>query len=85
MGSEIWLGSEHEWIARFELADELKAQGKAVHLIGGAFEAGELDAKKAIDMNSGEFGSAWVGRVNQEYEDKSWQDVIAANKKNYGK
>jgi len=33
-----------------ELADELKAQGKPVHLIGGAFEAGELDAKKAIDQ-----------------------------------
>ncbi|MEK8087874.1 NADPH-dependent 2,4-dienoyl-CoA reductase [Aquabacterium sp. A3] len=33
-----------------ELADELKTQGKPVHLIGGAFEAGELDAKKAIDQ-----------------------------------
>ena len=28
--------------------DQLKAQGKAVHLIGGAKEAGELDAKRAI-------------------------------------
>jgi 2,4-dienoyl-CoA reductase (NADPH2) len=33
-----------------ELAEELKAQGKPVHVIGGAFEAGELDAKKAIDQ-----------------------------------
>jgi 2,4-dienoyl-CoA reductase (NADPH2) len=33
-----------------ELADALKAQGKTVHVIGGAFEAGELDAKKAIDQ-----------------------------------
>jgi 2,4-dienoyl-CoA reductase (NADPH2) len=28
--------------------DELKAVGKTVHLIGGAKEAGELDAKRAI-------------------------------------
>ena len=28
--------------------DQLKAQGKLVHLIGGAKEAGELDAKRAI-------------------------------------
>src|SRR5690606_41533386 len=28
--------------------DELKAVGKNVHLIGGAKEAGELDAKRAI-------------------------------------
>jgi 2,4-dienoyl-CoA reductase (NADPH2) len=32
------------------LADELTQQGKKVHLIGGAFEAGELDAKRAIDQ-----------------------------------
>lgn len=32
------------------LADELQAQGRAVHLIGGALEAGELDAKRAIDQ-----------------------------------
>jgi 2,4-dienoyl-CoA reductase (NADPH2) len=32
------------------LADELQAQGRTVHVIGGAFEAGELDAKKAIDQ-----------------------------------
>ncbi len=33
-----------------ELADALSQQGKPVHVIGGAFEAGELDAKKAIDQ-----------------------------------
>jgi len=32
------------------LADELQAGGRTVHVIGGAFEAGELDAKKAIDQ-----------------------------------
>ncbi len=32
------------------LADALQASGKPVHVIGGAFEAGELDAKKAIDQ-----------------------------------
>ncbi len=32
------------------LADELTALGKSVHLIGGALEAGELDAKRAIDQ-----------------------------------
>lgn len=32
------------------LADELAALGKAVHVIGGALEAGELDAKRAIDQ-----------------------------------
>jgi len=32
------------------LADELQASGRQVHVIGGAFEAGELDAKKAIDQ-----------------------------------
>ncbi len=32
------------------LADALQAQGRTVHVIGGAFEAGELDAKKAIDQ-----------------------------------
>jgi len=31
-----------------ELADALAQSGKKVHVIGGAFEAGELDAKKAI-------------------------------------
>jgi 2,4-dienoyl-CoA reductase (NADPH2) len=33
-----------------ELADELQAQGQAAHLIGGALQAGELDAKRAIDQ-----------------------------------
>jgi 2,4-dienoyl-CoA reductase (NADPH2) len=33
-----------------ELADELQARGQKVHLIGGALEAGELDAKRAIDQ-----------------------------------
>ena len=32
------------------LADELGESGRSVHVIGGAFEAGELDAKKAIDQ-----------------------------------
>jgi 2,4-dienoyl-CoA reductase (NADPH2) len=32
------------------LADALKALGKTAHLIGGALEAGELDAKRAIDQ-----------------------------------
>jgi 2,4-dienoyl-CoA reductase (NADPH2) len=34
--------------------DELQARGRTpgqdLHLIGGAFEAGELDAKRAIDQ-----------------------------------
>lgn len=33
-----------------DLADALTRAGKAVHVIGGAFEAGELDAKRAIDQ-----------------------------------
>ena len=33
-----------------ELADALQARGQKVHLIGGALEAGELDAKRAIDQ-----------------------------------
>jgi 2,4-dienoyl-CoA reductase (NADPH2) len=32
------------------LADELQALGKKPHLVGGALEAGELDAKRAIDQ-----------------------------------
>ena len=32
------------------LADALQAQGQTVHLVGGALEAGELDAKRAIDQ-----------------------------------
>ena len=33
-----------------ELADELAARGRKAHVIGGALEAGELDAKRAIDQ-----------------------------------
>ncbi len=33
-----------------ELADAMLAQGQKVHLIGGAHEAGQLDAKRAIDQ-----------------------------------
>jgi 2,4-dienoyl-CoA reductase (NADPH2) len=33
-----------------ELADALEAQGRRPHVIGGAFEASELDAKRAIDQ-----------------------------------
>jgi 2,4-dienoyl-CoA reductase (NADPH2) len=32
------------------LADELQALGRKPHVIGGALEAGELDAKRAIDQ-----------------------------------
>ena len=35
-----------------ELLAPLQQAGVAVHLIGGAFEAGELDAKRAIDMGT---------------------------------
>ncbi len=35
-----------------ELHDELQARGVRVHLIGGALEAGELDAKRAIDQGT---------------------------------
>ena len=34
------------------LADELLALGLNAHCIGGAFEAGELDAKRAIDQGA---------------------------------
>jgi 2,4-dienoyl-CoA reductase (NADPH2) len=34
------------------LADELAALGKTVHVVGGALEAGELDAKRAIDQSA---------------------------------
>lgn len=33
-----------------ELADVLEAEDRKVHVIGGALEAGELDAKRAIDQ-----------------------------------
>ena len=32
------------------LADALQAAGRTVHVVGGALEAGELDAKRAIDQ-----------------------------------
>jgi 2,4-dienoyl-CoA reductase (NADPH2) len=35
-----------------ELFAPLKAAGVKVHLIGGALEAGELDAKRAIDQGT---------------------------------
>ena len=35
-----------------ELQPPLAAAGVALHLIGGAFEAGELDAKRAIDQGT---------------------------------
>ena len=34
------------------LADELLALGLKAHCIGGAFEAGELDAQRAIDQGA---------------------------------
>jgi 2,4-dienoyl-CoA reductase (NADPH2) len=34
------------------LFDELQAQGVTARLVGGAYEAGELDAKRAIDQAS---------------------------------
>jgi 2,4-dienoyl-CoA reductase (NADPH2) len=35
-----------------ELWEPLKAAGVSVHLIGGADEAAELDAKRAIDQGT---------------------------------
>ena len=64
-GLLVTYGEKHEdatWIAcdtvvlcagqvpQRELADALQALGKTAHLIGGAFEAGELDAKRAIEQ-----------------------------------
>jgi 2,4-dienoyl-CoA reductase (NADPH2) len=37
---------------RRELADEARALGVPVHLIGGADVAAELDAKRAIDQGT---------------------------------
>jgi 2,4-dienoyl-CoA reductase (NADPH2) len=34
------------------VADELTGKGLQVHIIGGADEAGELDAKRAIDQGA---------------------------------
>ena len=49
-----WIACDHVVLCagqlpQRELADALEAQGRRVHLIGGAREAGELDAKRAID------------------------------------
>jgi 2,4-dienoyl-CoA reductase (NADPH2) len=35
-----------------ELAEQLRAAGRTVHLIGGAYEAAELDAKRAIHQGT---------------------------------
>ncbi|AOK16331.1 NADPH-dependent 2,4-dienoyl-CoA reductase [Burkholderia cepacia] len=35
-----------------ELAEQLRAAGRAIHLIGGAYEAAELDAKRAIHQGT---------------------------------
>jgi len=51
-----WIACDHVvlcagQVPHRELADTLQAAGHArVHVIGGAFQAGELDAKKAIDQ-----------------------------------
>lgn len=37
-------------VSKNELYEPLKAKGKSVHLIGGAYMAGELDAKRAIEQ-----------------------------------
>jgi 2,4-dienoyl-CoA reductase (NADPH2) len=37
-------------VSKNELYEPLKAKGKSVHLIGGSFMAGELDAKRAIEQ-----------------------------------
>ena len=37
-------------ISNLDLANELKEKNIAVEIIGGAFEAAELDAKRAIDQ-----------------------------------
>lgn len=49
-----WIACDHIVICAGQeplrsLADGLAAQGRAVHVIGGARQAGELDAKRAID------------------------------------
>ena len=49
-----WIACDHivlcaGQLPQRELADALQARGMAVHIIGGAREAGELDAKRAID------------------------------------
>jgi 2,4-dienoyl-CoA reductase (NADPH2) len=39
-------------LSKNELFEPLKAKGVSVHVIGGAFMAGELDAKRAIEQGS---------------------------------
>ena len=39
-------------VSQAELQAPLSAAGQRVHLIGGALEAGELDAKRAIDQGT---------------------------------
>jgi len=39
-------------LSKNELFEPLKAKGVSVHIIGGAFMAGELDAKRAIEQGS---------------------------------
>jgi 2,4-dienoyl-CoA reductase (NADPH2) len=39
-------------VSQRALVEPLRAAGRAVHVIGGALEAGELDAKRAIDQAS---------------------------------
>jgi len=56
-GQERWLEVDNVvlctgQIARNELHEELQRIGKKAHLIGGAFEASELDAKRAIDQGA---------------------------------
>ena len=50
-----WIACDHVVLCAGQvplraLADALQAQGQTVHLVGGALEAGELDAKRAIDQ-----------------------------------
>ncbi len=51
----VWLACDHIVLCAGQLplrrlADELLALGKTPHLVGGALQAGELDAKRAIDQ-----------------------------------
>ncbi|MBE7437167.1 MAG: NADPH-dependent 2,4-dienoyl-CoA reductase [Spirochaetales bacterium] len=56
-GQERWLEVDNivictGQIARNELYEELLKMGRKAHLIGGALEASELDAKRAIDQGA---------------------------------
>ena len=42
--------AEDEPLLAAALQQDLEAHGRKPHLIGGALEAGELDAKRAIDQ-----------------------------------